>query len=231
VAQNADNLSTWSSDYSRRPSISTESYCSSGMEDIELETEPEDQLDDDQPVVITDYYSDREQTPVHMPDLQRQPQRPILNTGPRLVDYRHVVQERPPPTVSMARRRPSWDYERPLQPPRPASPSWQARPAYEDHHQRPLQPPRPASRAGMRTRTQEAVRQPPRPASRASASAAYYEGRRGHDLSRSPSATSTSTMASEMSSTSSKDTGFKGRCPHCYIHSWLPHSPLCPKKK
>ena len=63
-----------------------------------------------------------------------------------------------------------------------------------------------------------------------------------HKLSRSPSETSTtSTIMSDMSSVSSRDCQSNnpkntdpykaGKCPHCYIHSWLPHSPQCPRKK
>ena len=84
-------------------------------------------------------------------------------------------------------------------------------------------PPRPASRAGYRSRTQEII-VPPRPASRASASSAYFEGQRiqRFELSRSPS--QSSEISVQSSSVRSK------KCPHCHIHSWLPHSPNCPKK-
>ena len=108
---------------------------------------------------------------------------------------------------------------------------------------------RPASRGpgGTRRKTQEIIlSQLPRPASRASGggSSAYFDdlgGRRGYELSRSPSETSTtSTIMSDMSSVSSRDRQSNpkntdpykaGKCPHCYIHSWLPHSPQCPRKK
>ena len=153
----------------------------------------------------------------------------MLSTN--LTQYRQFVQERPPPAVAMARqgRRPSWE---------------------ERVERLPTQPPRPASRGpgGTRRKTQEIIlSQPPRPASRAAGggSSAYFDdlgGRRGYELSRSPSETSTtSTIMSDMSSVSSRDRQSNnpkntdpykaGKCPHCYIHSWLPHSPQCPRKK
>ena len=168
VPQSAHLTTNWSDQYSRRPSISTESYCSSA-----IDTEDEEE---EEPVVITEFMEDRERTP-------RPPS--------RLMDYRQVVRERAPPMVSMARRDSSWE--------------------------RPLQPPRPLSRAGARSRAAEVV-QPPRPASRASTSAQYYE------ISRSPSTVSTSEAAPSSSP-------LKGKCPHCHIHSWLPHSPQCPRRK
>ena len=165
--------------------------------------------DTEEDVLISDF-EDKEKTPM-----------------PSIIQNRQFVTERPPPAVAMARRRPSWE---------------------ERVERLPYQPPRPASRGpGSRRRTQEiVVSQPPRPASRASGGGSnYYEGRRlGYELSRSPSEISTtSTIMSDMSSVSSanyhdrestptkNDNSFKGKCPHCYIHSWLPHSPSCPKKK
>ena len=139
------------------------------------------------------------------------------------------------------------------------TPQLQRRPAsragmmtYEDSPPaRHPQPPRPASRAAMMAYEDSPPRrpQPPRPASRAGTSYAAketYFGQRDTSptpsqdpfrLSRSPSITSTSTALSEAvseastvcSSTPPKAGGQK--CPHCYIHSWLPHSPNCPKKK
>ena len=75
---------------------------------------------------------------------------------------------------------------------------------------------------------------PPRPASRASTNSSYYEtGIRNFSLRRSPSLSSTSTLNSEVHPLNKPTTAanLKGKCPHCHIHSWLPHSPHCPRKK
>merc|ERR1719219_1134720 len=121
--------------------------------------------DTEDDVLISDF-EDKEKTPM-----------------PTITQNRQFVQERPPPTVAMARRRPSWE---------------------ERVERLPYQPPRPASRGpGSRRSTQEIiVSQPPRPASRASGG--FYEGsRRGFELSRSPPEISTtSTIMSDMSSVS-----------------------------
>ena len=176
--------------------------------------------DTEDDVLISDF-EDKEKTP-----MAGSTNNLMLSTN--LTQYRQFVQERPPPAVAMARqgRRPSWE---------------------ERVERLPTQPPRPASRGpgGTRRKTQEIIlSQPPRPASRAAGggSSAYFDdlgGRRGYELSRSPSETSTtSTIMSDMSSVSSsrqstpKNADYKaGKCPHCYIHSWLPHSPQCPRKK
>jgi len=221
ISQNANNPSNWPRTYSRSNSISSGSFLYPAGIDPDTPTDtPLDTEDEDENIIITEL--DKERTPVAHP-----------RDGP-LMEYRQSVEERPPPFVAMARR-----------------PSW------EDRVQR--QPPtRPMSRAaGSRPTKAQAPVQPPRPASRASASSAYYEGTRprgGFELSRSPSATSTSTIMSDVSdmsgfssvslssrfqrpdpiSASGRDTGssgLKGKCPHCYIHSWLPHSPQCPRKK
>ena len=180
--------------------------------------------DTEDDVLISDF-EDKEKTPMANSGSTNNI---MLSTN--LTQYRQFVQERPPPAVAMARqgRRPSWE---------------------ERVERLPTQPPRPASRGpgGTRRKTQEIIlSQPPRPASRAAGggSSAYFDdlgGRRGYELSRSPSETSTtSTIMSDMSSVSSRDRQstpkntdpYKaGKCPHCYIHSWLPHSPQCPRKK
>ena len=182
--------------------------------------------DTEDDVLISDF-EDKEKTP--MAGGSGSTNNLLLSTN--LTQYRQFVQERPPPAVAMARqgRRPSWE---------------------ERVERLPTQPPRPASRGpgGTRRKTQEIIlSQPPRPASRAAGggSSAYFDdlgGRRGYELSRSPSETSTtSTIMSDMSSVSSRDRQSNnpkntdpykaGKCPHCYIHSWLPHSPQCPRKK
>jgi hypothetical protein len=181
--------------------------------------------DTEDDVLISDF-EDKEKTPMAGSESTNN-----LMLSTNLTQYRQFVQERPPPAVAMARqgRRPSWE---------------------ERVERLPTQPPRPASRGpgGSRRKTQEIIlSQPPRPASRAAGggSSAYFDdlgGRRGYELSRSPSETSTtSTIMSDMSSVSSRDRQSNnpkntdpykaGKCPHCYIHSWLPHSPQCPRKK
>jgi hypothetical protein len=181
--------------------------------------------DTEDDVLISDF-EDKEKTPMAGSESTNN-----LMLSTNLTQYRQFVQERPPPAVAMARqgRRPSWE---------------------ERVERLPTQPPRPASRGpgGTRRKTQEIIlSQPPRPASRAAGggSSAYFDdlgGRRGYELSRSPSETSTtSTIMSDMSSVSSRDRQSNnpkntdpykaGKCPHCYIHSWLPHSPQCPRKK
>ena len=181
--------------------------------------------DTEDDVLISDF-EDKEKTPMAGSEPTNN-----LMLSTNLTQYRQFVQERPPPAVAMARqgRRPSWE---------------------ERVERLPTQPPRPASRGpgGSRRKTQEIIlSQPPRPASRAAGggSSAYFDdlgGRRGYELSRSPSETSTtSTIMSDMSSVSSRDRQSNnpkntdpykaGKCPHCYIHSWLPHSPQCPRKK
>ena len=181
--------------------------------------------DTEDDVLISDF-EDKEKTPMAGSGSTNN-----LMLSTNLTQYRQFVQERPPPAVAMARqgRRPSWE---------------------ERVERLPTQPPRPASRGpgGTRRKTQEIIlTQPPRPASRAAGggSSAYFDdlgGRRGYELSRSPSETSTtSTIMSDMSSVSSRDRQSNnpkntdpykaGKCPHCYIHSWLPHSPQCPRKK
>ena len=180
IAQEANDSQNWhrSSDlYSRSSSISSASYYPSSNVDTEED-------DDEDSVVITEYESERERTPM-----------PFM---------RPLIQERSPPAVAMAvktsvSQRPKRSQTQVIQ-----------------------TPPRPASRAGFRSRTQEII-VPPRPASRASASSAYFEGQRIHrfELSRS---LSQSSEISVQSVTKGK------KCPHCHIHSWLPHSPNCPKK-
>jgi hypothetical protein len=181
--------------------------------------------DTEDDVLISDF-EDKEKTPMAGSESTNN-----LMLSANLTQYRQFVQERPPPAVAMARqgRRPSWE---------------------ERVERLPTQPPRPASRGpgGSRRKTQEIIlSQPPRPASRAAGggSSAHFDdlgGRRGYELSRSPSETSTtSTIMSDMSSVSSRDRQSNnpkntdpykaGKCPHCYIHSWLPHSPQCPRKK
>ena len=175
--------------------------------------------DTEDDVLISDF-EDKEKTPMAGSGSTNN-----LMLSTNLTQYRQFVQERPPPAVAMARqgRRPSWE---------------------ERVERLPTQPPRPASRGpgGTRRKTQEIIlSQPPRPASRAAGggSSAYFDdlgGRRGYELSRSPSETSTtSTIMSDMSSVSSRDRQSNpkntdpykaGKCPHCYIHIWLPHSPV-----
>lgn len=215
LSQDANDPTTWSSDYSRRTSISTDSYYPSSVIDTEDEEEEEN-------VVISEYFGDKDRTPV------RNTSSPTPPVAIPMMYRPVVVQERPPPAVAMASNSSRV---------RGPSSSWEERFALERSERRSQQPPRPMSRAGTRSRTQEIVlQQPPRPASRASASASYFEGQqpRGFiELSRSPSATSTSTRMSEMSTQSAipASGSAKGKCPHCYIHSWLPHSPQCPRRK
>ena len=174
IAKEANDPQNWDNLYSRSSSISSASYYPSSNVDTE---------DDEDSVVITEYESERERTPM-----------PFM---------RPLIQERSPPAVAMAVK---------------TSTSQKRR----SQTQVIQTPPRPASRAGYRSRTQEII-VPPRPASRASASSAYFEGQRIHrfELSRS---LSQSSEISVQSVTKGK------KCPHCHIHSWLPHSPNCPKK-
>ena len=182
IAQDANDPLNWRSEYSRSSSISSASYYPSSNVDTE---------DEEDSVVITEYESERERTP--MPFMRGAPPPPQL------------IQERPPPAVAMAIQAPQRRSQTQV-----------------------IQPPRPASRAGYRSKTQE-IYIPPRPASRASASSAYFEGQKiqRFDLSRSPSS---STMSSEVSSISPSSSKNAKKCPHCHIHSWLPHSPNCSKK-
>ena len=175
IAKEANDPQNWDNLYSRSSSISSASYYPSSNVDTE---------DDEDSVVITEYESERERTPM-----------PFM---------RPLIQERSPPAVAMAVK---------------TSTSQKRR----SQTQVIQTPPRPASRAGYRSRTQEII-VPPRPASRASASSAYFEGQRiqRFELSRSPS--QSSEISVQSSSVRSK------KCPHCHIHSWLPHSPNCPKK-
>ena len=175
IAKEANDPQNWDNLYSRSSSISSASYYPSSNVDTE---------DDEDSVVITEYESERERTPM-----------PFM---------RPLIQERSPPAVAMAVKTSTSQKRR--------SQTQVIQP-----------PPRPASRAGYRSRTQEII-VPPRPASRASASSAYFEGQRiqRFELSRSPS--QSSEISVQSSSVRSK------KCPHCHIHSWLPHSPNCPKK-
>ena len=175
IAKEANDPQNWDNLFSRSSSISSASYYPSSNVDTE---------DDEDSVVITEYESERERTPM-----------PFM---------RPLIQERSPPAVAMAVK---------------TSTSQKRR----SQTQVIQTPPRPASRAGYRSRTQEII-VPPRPASRASASSAYFEGQRiqRFELSRSPS--QSSEISVQSSSVRSK------KCPHCHIHSWLPHSPNCPKK-
>merc|ERR1712223_151527 len=80
-------------------------------------------------------------------------------------------------------------------------------------------------------RPEQLIRKKPARSPSPSASASNYDV---FELSRSPSLTSTATGISEItiSSSTNNSPGAKvGKCPHCNIHSWLPHSPNCPKKK
>ena len=80
-------------------------------------------------------------------------------------------------------------------------------------------------------RPEQLIRKKPARSPSPSASASNYDV---FELSRSPSLTSTATGISEItiSSSTNNSPGSKvGKCPHCNIHSWLPHSPNCPKKK
>ena len=82
-------------------------------------------------------------------------------------------------------------------------------------------------------RPEQLIRKKPARSPSPSASASNYDV---FELSRSPSLTSTATGISEITISSSNNnspaSGSKvGKCPHCNIHSWLPHSPNCPKKK
>ena len=207
---------------SRTRSKTSQSYPGSSISGSRSAISGGSDTEDD--VLISDF-EDKEKTPMAGSGSTNN-----LMLSTNLTQYRQFVQERPPPAVAMARqgRRPSWE---------------------ERVERLPTQPPRPASRGpgGTRRKTQEIIlSQPPRPASRAAGggSSAYFDdlgGRRGYELSRSPSETSTtSTIMSDMSSVSSRDRQSNpkntdpykaGKCPHCYIHSWLPHSPQCPRKK
>ena len=130
------------------------------------------------------------------------------------------TQQQPPRSVSRADMPGFLSYETTPQSQRPASRAGIR--SYENSPQRP-QPRRPASRAEVNY---------PRQPSPAPSSDIF-------ELSRSPSSTSTATVLSDTSSigqilnpdkiSSSPHKGQK--CPHCNIHSWLPHSPNCPKKK
>jgi hypothetical protein len=153
------------------------------------------------------------------------------------------IQQKPPPAVAMANRRARLEFEpddlyrgpevnprrreelRPIA--RPASRAGIS--SYEDQ--------RPSSRAGLRTASYDPpAPQPQRPASRAGTNSQAFEVYSRPDRfdlgrpSRSPSLTSTTTMES-MASISPNSLKKTGRCPHCKIHSWLPHSLGCPKKK
>ena len=145
---------------------------------------------------------------------------------------RYPIQEKAPPTVAMAN--PVRQQTRKQAAPRP--PSYEDV-YYQDHNegQSYYNAPRPASPQPYMT--QERPQQPQlirRPASRAGTSASANEsGPRINRLSRPAvlpqqvdheAASRSSPLTSECSAPS-------GRCPHCKINRFLPHSPGCPKRK
>ncbi len=156
----------------------------------------------------------------------------------------YLIREKPPPAVAMANppqrvqnvgatrypahKRSINEYEDadPRGGPygRPVSPQPYMTPSESRHHVPMPQPKRPASRAGTNsnaneygpriTRLSRQAPQPPLP----------------QEISRSPSLTSTvSSMVSSPEAISASPSS--GKCPHCKINRWLPHSPSCPNKK
>lgn len=223
VASNAHKTSNWPHEYSRSSSISSGSYYPSSEADLEVE-EVFEQAEEHQPIVgrvtITDFSEDEgEKTPIYnkgrvnMADVIK-----ATEMASERSPYPTYIQERPPPAVAMARR-PSYE-ERPFsrpQPPRPASRAESGARPRTHYYEAPPQPPRPASRASTSSAAFEFEGQQRRAAAKAMLQSDYRS-----ELSRSPSGTSAAI---------SEATNKLGRCPHCKIHSWLPHSPNCPKKK